>query len=423
MDELAKDQFARELQHALTALYDPAVLKNSLLVTLLEIQEPRDPVSALRRMLTEAIEALRPNEPMPRGSHGWRVYQVLRRRYIEQLTQHEVAQDLGLSIRQLQREEKIAREALADRLWAEHNVGARAALLTGVTQPEDASSTPPSTAQELKTLSDATSFQVIQLGDVIREVLDTLQPLLSATHTNADCELALDLPPVTTKPSLLRQALLNLASVAVQRVAGGRLVIKTEHDPSCARITLLAFGRSGISAQDTAEMAETLEMAGQLLAFSQGTLHLTEGSTAPAESAAPAFTATLALHATKVLPILVVDDNADALLLIQRYLLGTPYQFIGAQDAQQALALLEHTLPHAIILDVMLPRQDGWTLLGQIREHPRLRGIPIIVSTIMPQKDLALALGAAEFIRKPIRRPDLLAALARHAKPATGSAS
>jgi CheY-like chemotaxis protein len=420
MNELAKEQFARQLQHALSALYDPLVLKNSLLVPLFGIAGQRDPVAALRRTLTEAIEALKPNEPMPRGSHGWRVYQVLRRRYIEQLTQHEVAQDLGLSIRQLQREEKIAREALADRLWAEHNVSAQTGLLADTPQAEDTASAPPSTAQELKTLSESTSFQVIQLGDVVREVLETLQPLLNATHTAAECVLETDLPPVTTKPPLLRQALLNLASMAVQRMDSGRLLLSSAHDATCARVILHAYGQPGALPTETDEAAETLAMARQLLAFSQCTLQLVETETAPC---APIFCATLTMQATEVLPILVVDDNADALLLIQRYLIGTPYQFIGAPDAQQALALLEHTLPRAIILDVMLPRQDGWTLLGQIREHPRLRDIPIIVSTILPQKDLALALGAAEFIRKPIRRPDLLAALARHVKPAKESAS
>jgi CheY-like chemotaxis protein len=423
MDELAKDQFARQLQHALTALYDPAVLKNSLLISVMGIEGQRDPVSSLRRILTDAIEALNPGEPMPRGSHGWRVYQVLRRRYIEQLTQHEVAQDLGLSIRQLQREEKIAREMLADRLWVERDVSSRAGLLGEVAQANDIHSSSPSTAQELQTLSDATPFQVVQLGDVIREVLDTLQPLLTATHTRAECELDPVLPSVTAKLPLLRQALLNLASMAMQRAAGGRLVIKTAHDSVRAKIILLAFGGPGMPPEGTSELAETLEMARQLVQLSRGLLQLENCSTAIADSPAPLFTAGVTLYVAEVLPVLVIDDNADALQLMQRYLLGSPYQFIGAQDGQQALAVLEHTLPRAIVLDVMLPHQDGWTLLGQIREHPRLRGIPVIVSTILPQRDLAFALGAAEFIRKPIKRVDLLAALVRLAGPATGSAS
>jgi CheY-like chemotaxis protein len=66
-----------------------------------------------------------------------------------------------------------------------------------------------------------------------------------------------------------------------------------------------------------------------------------------------------------------------------------------------------------IVLDVMMPEEDGWMLLGQFREHPRMRGIPIIICTIVPQEQLALSLGAAQFLRKPVTRAMLLAALDR----------
>ena len=67
--------------------------------------------------------------------------------------------------------------------------------------------------------------------------------------------------------------------------------------------------------------------------------------------------------------------------------------------------------PHLIVLDVMLPGIDDWELLGRLRAHPRTRAAPIIICTILPQKELALALGAAAFIRKPVSRPALLSAL------------
>jgi CheY-like chemotaxis protein len=69
---------------------------------------------------------------------------------------------------------------------------------------------------------------------------------------------------------------------------------------------------------------------------------------------------------------------------------------------------------------VMMPKQDGWALIAILRNLPRLQRVPIIVSTILPQKDLAYALGAAEFIRKPVKRLDLLAALTRQLGPQIG---
>jgi len=62
----------------------------------------------------------------------------------------------------------------------------------------------------------------------------------------------------------------------------------------------------------------------------------------------------------------------------------------------------------------MLPGTDGWELLGRLREHPSLEGVPVIVSTILPQDKLARTLGAAGFIRKPLSRETLLSTLDRY---------
>ena len=61
----------------------------------------------------------------------------------------------------------------------------------------------------------------------------------------------------------------------------------------------------------------------------------------------------------------------------------------------------------------MMPERDGWALLGELRAHPETRGIPVVVCTILSQGELALALGAADFIRKPVGRMGLLSALDR----------
>ena len=113
------------------------------------------------------------------------------------------------------------------------------------------------------------------------------------------------------------------------------------------------------------------------------------------------------------LPVLVIDDNVDTLQLMQRYLSNSRYHFVGASDPEQALALAEELSPAIIVLDVMLPGVDGWELLGRLREHPKTSEIPVIVCTILPQRQLALMLGAAEFIRKPVTRRILLSALDR----------
>ena len=111
------------------------------------------------------------------------------------------------------------------------------------------------------------------------------------------------------------------------------------------------------------------------------------------------------------LRVLAIDDNPDTLKLLQRYLSGSNYQMIEVQDPKQALAIAEKVDPHIVSLDVMLPEIDGWELLGRLREHPKIRETPILVCTVLPQEQLALALGASAFLRKPLSRTAFLTAL------------
>jgi CheY-like chemotaxis protein len=106
--------------------------------------------------------------------------------------------------------------------------------------------------------------------------------------------------------------------------------------------------------------------------------------------------------------VLVVDDNQDTLLLLERYLANSPYTFVGTNQPAQVLTLLQQRSPSLVILDVMLPETDGWSLLAQIKQHPRGRDLPIAISTILPQEKLAHALGADAFLQKPFTAQQLL---------------
>lgn len=160
------------------------------------------------------------------------------------------------------------------------------------------------------------------------------------------------------------------------------------------------------------EVIEHLQMARQFIALLGGTLEI-----APVKSGKQPFAATLVLPVAQQVQVLLVDDNADTLRLLQRYLTGTRYQFIGTGDPGQVLPLAEKLSPQIIVMDIMLPGIEGWELLGRLRAHPKTGDVPIIVCTILPQKQLALSLGAAEFLRKPISREALLSALDRQIDP------
>ena len=104
----------------MTRLYDPAALRDSCLMALLGL-ETVDAIVALRRVLLEAIESLKPDDESPAHSRSWRYYHILYGRYTEQLTQIEIGADLGLGVRQLRRLETAALGLLADKLWTQFN--------------------------------------------------------------------------------------------------------------------------------------------------------------------------------------------------------------------------------------------------------------------------------------------------------------
>ena len=413
-----KAQFAYHVQRGLAALYDPAILIRSPLIKIFDLDQQGDSVVILRRILIDAIEALRPDELAPLGSRGWRVYQVLHRRYTEQVVQSEVAVNLGLSIRQLQREEKIAREVLTERLWVMHDLASRTHLLTASNEGNTIHLGAPTTDEELRTLSESTPDQVVELDEIVQEVLDTLQPLLARPKVVVEYHKTVGLSHVSVKVPILRQALVNLISVAIQHASGGKLLIRLYSNNARIGIRIQASQNLDCVLADSSGLVETLEMTNQLLAFCHSELRIeSQGDTSAPNSSStevPMFAYSADFQMVDTFVVLVIDDNADTRHLLQRYLYGTSYQFAGIEDAQLALAVAEKIKPCAIVLDVMMPKQDGWAILEKLRKHANTQTIPIIVSTILPQKDLAFALGANEFIRKPVKRSELLAALARH---------
>jgi CheY-like chemotaxis protein len=112
-------------------------------------------------------------------------------------------------------------------------------------------------------------------------------------------------------------------------------------------------------------------------------------------------------------PVLVIDDNADTLRLLERYLANSRYRCVGLSDPQDVFLMVGRSRPGIIVLDVMLPGIDGWELLGRLREHPETQDVPVVVCTILSQEQLARTLGATDFLRKPITRDAFLATLGR----------
>ncbi|BAZ31413.1 hybrid histidine kinase [Cylindrospermum sp. NIES-4074] len=108
------------------------------------------------------------------------------------------------------------------------------------------------------------------------------------------------------------------------------------------------------------------------------------------------------------LPILAVEDHPETLFIYENHLQQSTYQLIATRTLAQARQVLQQIRPAAIMLDIMLEGQNGWTFLRELKGDETTRTIPIIVITIIDNEKQALALGANGFLIKPVDRLPLL---------------
>jgi len=111
--------------------------------------------------------------------------------------------------------------------------------------------------------------------------------------------------------------------------------------------------------------------------------------------------------------VLVIDDEATVRDLMQRFLAKEGYRVVTASGGEEGLRRAKELRPDAITLDVMMPGMDGWAVLSALKADTQTADIPVVMLTIMDNKNLGYALGAADYLMKPIDRERLMEALAK----------
>ena len=114
------------------------------------------------------------------------------------------------------------------------------------------------------------------------------------------------------------------------------------------------------------------------------------------------------------LPVVVlVDDDRVSLDLLSAYLDGSPTRVVRARDGVEALELVRRVLPAAVVLEIKLPRLDGWQVLAELKADPVTAAIPVVITSVVDDRSRGLALGADVYLLKPVRRDELVDALRR----------
>jgi signal transduction histidine kinase/DNA-binding response OmpR family regulator/HAMP domain-containing protein len=257
-----------------------------------------------------------------------------------------------------------------------------------------------------------------------------------------------DLDTIMGDERKIKQILFNLLSNAVKFTPDkGRVGIKATRSGDVVQIAVWDTG-VGIAPYDQQRIFEAFQQVGQgLTRKTEGTglgLTLTKkfvelhGGTVWVESAldhGSTFTFTLPIDATSRVAalapalaetpqqppavasrsgamVLVIEDDSKSVDLLRIYLTEAGYAVEVAQDGAEGLEKVKRLAPDVVILDVLLPKVDGWAFLSQVKSDPATRDIPVIIVSIVDQKGKGFALGAADYLIKPINKEELLRKLA-----------
>jgi signal transduction histidine kinase/ligand-binding sensor domain-containing protein/CheY-like chemotaxis protein len=188
----------------------------------------------------------------------------------------------------------------------------------------------------------------------------------------------------------------------------------SQADASTAR----KYGGTGLGLTITKRFCEMLggsiRVESELGKGSCFTMELPVLAPAPKTDLYRATSAAMPAAAANGKGVLVIDDDPNVHRLIERTLKDEGIALWFASNAEEGLRLARELRPAAITLDVMMPGTDGWSVLSSLKSDPELAKIPVVMLTISSETEIGFALGASEYLVKPIDRNLLILTLKRY---------
>ena len=287
-------------------------------------------------------------------------------------------------------------------------------------------------------------LESFEVKTVLEAVAATVEPLIHKNGNTLRQEWANDLGAMRADVTRVRQILLNLLSNASKFTDHGTITLAAERSGDGTRVTFSVRDTGvGMTEEQVGKLFQAFSQAeastaakyggtGLGLAISKrfaemmgGTITVTstpgKGTTfavhlpvVVAESKAPVVTP--APGVTSVGTVLVIDDDPAMRTLMERILGREGFRVITAPDGPTGLELARREKPTVITLDLLMPGMDGWEVLGALKAQEELAQIPVVMLTILDEQRIGFALGAAEYLTKPIERDRLVAVLRRYGR-------
>jgi CheY-like chemotaxis protein len=383
------ESLEREVRDCLSHMYDFAAMQDDPLVQRLAPHlTGLERIQVVRKMLIDMIEQL--NDSVRHQSRPGRLYNILQLRYIEEEPTTVIVQQLALSERQYYRELNRAIEGFTQLLWDQ---------ITRNAPKADTAPTETISAQtEIERAYNESDFSTTDLQTLLLEAKGFVQSLAE------QYDIFIDLIPengviITDTPvNILKQVLVYLLNTLIKRVSpGSHVYLYVDMADNHPAIKMeLAEGQVESSLEQD-------EVLAYLLQKINATLIIPQDSPVLVELQLP----------QPFKEVLIIDDNPDVITLIERYLAHSSYSVVGVQDALEGIEVARKMQPFVIILDIMMPKSDGWEVLQKLKNHSETSHIPVLVCSVLDTPELALSLGASYYLRKPPGRVDLLAILAQ----------
>lgn len=396
-EEAASSLESEAVREALESLYDSVALARSpLRHSRVSAAGVAGRAQQLRRLLLDAIAALQPGSGYVFGSVRNRSYDVLNLRYAEGNAIADIAAEIGITERQVYRDLQRAREELT--AYLEEPLSSSAADATNPAADDALSG-------ELASL--ATSPVGVDLPEVAGSVIANTSALAADLGCTIDLDMAEDLPRAVADEGILRQILTQAISAAVQCSSPGGVAVVAAATGDRVMVTV------DFRVPPDQERPRQLDV---LMRVAQAQSMACELAVLGGERRRLALSLTAAPHRR----LLVIDDNPGALQLYRRYLAQWPEWLVsGVQDARIAPEVARQLRPDAILLDIMMPRVDGWSVMRSLRAQEETGSVPVFVCSVFDDAALARSLGAVACLRKPVSQADLLTQLGRCLTPRT----
>ncbi len=296
-------------------------------------------------------------------------------------------------------------------------------------------------------------YETFSANELIEDVLNIMRPFADTKFINMDVQKEEEIDLITGDRVKIKQVLYNLLSNAIKFTPeGGRVGLKVDYagnnypSGSDAKVAYLRFSvydtGVGIGPEDKDRIFDEFEQvdtrlsrewggAGLGLALSRKLVELHGGKISVESNLGEGSTFTFTIPVTSpvepVLPeepqaislnfpwmkeeaplILVVEDDPSTAELLTLHLTQAGYKVAHAYNGEEAIQKAKSMKPFAITLDVMLPKQDGWEVLQALKSESSTSEIPVIIHSIVDNKELAFALGAADYLMKPLDKRALL---------------